>query len=540
MSKKMSFVMPVYHKEARIEVAIRSLQDQDYLNWECICVLDGKDRHNKKAEKIIKRLAREDERITYFYIPHAGACAARNAGAEDCKGDYVSFFSPDFILFPGMLRKWIESFADNAYADFIYGGYRFINSSLIMPAEDFDPFTMRNYPYIDGGMPMKKKVWEDVRWDVNFKSLNDWEFWVHASEKGFKGHKIPEFSYAAEIPQPKGLSYDSHYNWIDRVKAIKQKHGIPENPICVTSLGARLHAIRMAKILGADFHPMPSIKPHEYKMIYLLGFYASSADQHARVFLDAMTGKLNTKVKKAIHWIGGDTWMLRTLPFDSLKRLTGHLNEVVDYHLCETEEAKAELIELGIKNPKIVPIPFYEPYDIYPLPKKLTVAIHVPGEDIDPRDKYLRASSYYIAKKLRNVKFLFYGDERHKGKRAGNIEYCGLVNFEDFGKRCSAMVKLVKHDSPSQACWDFVRMGRKVYTNIPMAGTTKIDLPFFPEDVETAKAAKSIIKILKQEKAKYPFNNKAKSFKDKREKVLSWLNQSKYKKSIYRMMGAIV
>ena len=142
--KKFGIVMPCYTPSEKVlKRAIDSLIDlKDYQNWSLIVVFDGK---NEDGEKVMSGFT--DPRIRFITIEHKGACAARNAGAVEILKDpdiaYLSFFSSDFIAYPGMLRIWSEQFDNHPECGFVYGGYDVLdpNTGKVIGAingEEFD------------------------------------------------------------------------------------------------------------------------------------------------------------------------------------------------------------------------------------------------------------------------------------------------------------------------------------------------------------------------------------------------------------------
>jgi len=465
---RISFVIPIYKTELYLKRCLDSLLEQDYEDYKIICVLDG---DNKKCKDILDSYVNHplQNKMHELKIKHGGACAARNAGAKIAKGDYISFFSSDFIMFPGGLRRWIEELKSNP--NFIYSEYRFMKDGNITnqscQTEDFDARQLEVYNYIDGGFPVKRKLWEKYPWDTNCKSLNDWLFWLKIVKLGgYKGKRIKDVIYAAEVPRPKGLSYDSNDNWLERVKYVKEQVGIKHRDICLVSLGAKYHAQKMAKIVDADFNLNTLFKETDYKLFYLMGFYCADLDMlTSHLNLVLMMKKRGSKI--GIHWIGGDTYQLMNRPFIDVQKIVIKLNEVVDYHLCENKRCAKELANMGIIA-KVVPVPISKELPLMPLPRHFRVAMYTPGRAKDPKDKNLPITSYAIADKLPKIKFNFYGDDIIKGKDNfhPNITHCGMVDFENFGKKNSLIIRLCKHDSVPMAAVDFITMGRRVITNI--------------------------------------------------------------------------
>jgi glycosyltransferase involved in cell wall biosynthesis len=269
--------------------------------------------------------------------PHQGACAARNAGAKLATGDYLSFFSSDFIAEPGMLRRWMEAFEDNPDADMIYGGYRFwdLEGKPALYSEPFNLYALTCYPFIDGGFPVKREWWEKHPWDVDFKSLNDWEWILRMCLDGMKPVFIPDFTYSAQSPQEDGLSEDSAKNWTERVSQIRKKHRIPDRPICFCSMDYPEEAKKLAQATGQDVQIQPSYKPSDYKLIYMIGFNFNRADECANML------SVGEKVKKVIHWMPKDVRMLEQAKIVDLKILAAGFRQYgLQSYACTAEDVK--------------------------------------------------------------------------------------------------------------------------------------------------------------------------------------------------------
>lgn len=463
--KKFSLVMPVYKTEDNLKRAIDSIVDQrDYTEWELIAVADGA---SEEAKKIVEGY--NDPRIKYLEIEHGGAPKARNAGAAIATGDYFSFFSSDFMAYPGMLYEWAKAFDEHPECGFVYGGYDLMENGIMVgsyTSEEFDVDQLKVHNYIDGGFPLRKEIYEP--WDETLKSLQDWDFWLGIVDKGHKGYYMSVRVYSAEMPKTGGLSYDSSNNWLERVSTIRVKRNLPNNPICVCSLGAQPHGKRVAKILGnADFMVMPSFKPHKYRMIYLLGFYSTNSEQHARVF--AGSGIDNNCVK-AIHWIGSDIFMLKAFPFNILRCLRDNIfNSEIDYNLTEYNYTQQEMISYGIKskvggNIPIVPMPI-ENIEVVPeLPEKFTIAIYTP-QSVNAENTYQLNLMRDIAIALPDVKFVFFGGE--KGN-AENVEAVGWTDIQEVIKKSSMLLRITAHDGLPVSAIQFLMSNRQVLTNAPM------------------------------------------------------------------------
>lgn len=468
-----SLVMPCFKCEKYVKKAIESILDQDYEDWELICVVNGDWIGKNKTLGIIRKYAEKDNRIQLVSIDKANACSARNYGAERSKGKYISFFSSDFYMYPGALRKWKQAFDEHPEADFVYSGYRLMEEGKMIEgyifSEPFDPWRLRIEPYIDGGFPMKREVWEQGNWDVKIKSLNDWDFWLTAVDNGFKGYLMPDPTYAAEVPKAGGLSNDSHSNWVKRVSYIKKKHKIKESDICVVSLGAAPHGMRIAKILGADFKfpnpnpKQPSFKPHSYKAIYLLGFYPGTGDsalRHTNVF-KGFNGK------KVIHWIGTDILQMLAIAnkvcYRDVKVLMDALNGCEN--IAEFEQTHGELFSLGIES-KILALPIEQNIPLMKLPKTFKVAVYA-ARTATAQQIYNLDFMKDLIIACPDIKFVLFGGglTDFKPKNVENVGWCPMAEVL---KKTSCLMRITLHDGLPVTPIEFRLAGRDAITTVSM------------------------------------------------------------------------
>lgn len=469
---KVSLIIPAYDlPDGTLKRCLESIVDQDYPNIEVVIVPNGGDR---AAEEVANAYAKDKENWKVVFLEEKGACKARNEGFKNSTGEIVAFINSDYILYTGIVRMWVDKLKDHPDCGFVYGAYEYIsNHKDVYWSKPFDPYLLKVANYIDCGFPLWRK--HAVEWDENIKSLQDWDFWIRVVKNGVKGYYLGrEISYAAAYPRPKGLSYDSGQNWIERVKAVKEKNGIPINDICVTSVGAPNHGVKIAQMIGADYRDDTLHKPHDYRALYLIGwFMKADNNQNSHPAILQLFDKSNCK--RIIHFIGADIYHLKSFPWTQLKFISAALNESVDHILCENEQAKKELKELGI-NSEIVPIPPYTDLELRPLPKDFTVSLYL--TDRSDFDKYLIRHTLSIVKAMPDIKFTGYGDAQLMGFKANNFEMKGSLKTEEWSKYVyenSAYLRLVRHDTAPMASAEFMIAGRNVISNIPDECSDYID-----------------------------------------------------------------
>jgi len=457
-----SVIVPVYDVPLDVfKRCLMSIADQDYPNLEVIIVPNGGD---KEAEKMAREFA--EGRSTWNIVPteEKGACNARNLGLKHSKGEIVSFTNSDYILKTGIIRTWVDALLEHPECGFVYGAYEYASSNReVYWSKQFDVYQLQVANYIDCGFPLWRKY--VVEWDQEVKSLQDWDFWLRVVKQNVKGHYLGrEISFIAAPPRPKGLSMDSSGNWIERVEFIKKKLGIPIRDICVTSLGAPFHGQQIAKMIGADYRDDTLHKPHNYKALYLIGWYMKPNDTY-NGHSSIINAFPNSKI--IVHFVGADIYWLRKFSTETIKGWAGAMKLATHHILCENEAAQAELKGYGI-DAEIVPLPPYTDLEVKPLPEEFSVALYL--TDKSDFDKYLQKHTLSIVKAMPDVKFYGYGDADLSDFKAKNFEHKGNMTTQEWGEfvyKNSAYLRIVKHDTRPMASDEFIIAGRSVITNIP-------------------------------------------------------------------------
>ena len=114
--KKISIIVPVYNVEKYLSRCVDSILRQTYTHFECILIDDGSP---DRCGRICDEYAERDKRIVVIHQKNKGVSAARNAGLDVAKGEYVGFVDSDDYIAPEMFRRLVnaieESNADISY-----------------------------------------------------------------------------------------------------------------------------------------------------------------------------------------------------------------------------------------------------------------------------------------------------------------------------------------------------------------------------------------------------------------------------------------
>ncbi|HFI0166169.1 TPA: glycosyltransferase family 2 protein [Streptococcus suis] len=87
-----SIIVPVYNVETYLDQCIHSVLNQTYSNWELLLINDGS---TDSSGTICDDYAKGDERIRVIHKNNGGLSDARNAGIDNCTGEYITFLDSD-------------------------------------------------------------------------------------------------------------------------------------------------------------------------------------------------------------------------------------------------------------------------------------------------------------------------------------------------------------------------------------------------------------------------------------------------------------
>ena len=184
-NRRVSVVIPTFNRAYCLPIAIGSLQQQTYQDWEAVVVDDGS---TDDTEATVKRLAEADPRIRYHRRKNGGVSAARNTGLELAEGAWIGFLDSDdawehwklsaqiacFDSLPDVGMVWTDMNAVDADGNVVsrnhlrkmYGAYRAVDNPNL-----FD--TDRPFAELDRQLTQSFPLLADarVRWGDLFSSM---------------------------------------------------------------------------------------------------------------------------------------------------------------------------------------------------------------------------------------------------------------------------------------------------------------------------------------------------------------------------------
>lgn len=136
-----SVIIPMYNLENYIKDTIISVLENDYENFELVCVDDGS---TDNTAEICRKFAETNSEIKLICTENKGVSSARNTGIKNAAGKYVVFMDGDDMLKGSALKSIAENTANDCdilvFAAEITGDRKelppeFITGSRCVPGE---------------------------------------------------------------------------------------------------------------------------------------------------------------------------------------------------------------------------------------------------------------------------------------------------------------------------------------------------------------------------------------------------------------------
>jgi glycosyltransferase involved in cell wall biosynthesis len=134
-------------------------------------------------------------RIRLIRQANRGLAPARNAGIEASKGRYLLPLDADDMLAPSFLERTVALLEASPSLAIAYTDHeRFGESTATVANPEFSAFLVPATNLLNYCSLFRREVWEAVGgYNPNMKlGYEDWDFWVGAVERGYRGARIPE------------------------------------------------------------------------------------------------------------------------------------------------------------------------------------------------------------------------------------------------------------------------------------------------------------------------------------------------------------
>ena len=189
MNELISVIIPTYKRTfTKIEKAIKSVINQTYKNIEIIVIDDNSDK--QYSQEVIKIKDRYPQVKIISNNGNKGACAARNNGILNAKGEYIAFLDDDDIWKPDKLEKQYKKIKSDKNIALVYSGiswyYEKEKIYKCKPAVRVQnpPKELLIHNFIGStscGFVRRSAAIEVGMFDEKLKSGQDLDFWIRLS-----------------------------------------------------------------------------------------------------------------------------------------------------------------------------------------------------------------------------------------------------------------------------------------------------------------------------------------------------------------------
>lgn len=148
-------------------------------------------------EPTLAELERLPPRVELVRQANAGLSQARNAGLRLARTPYALVLDADDRLTPDALVRLREPLEADPALGFSYGLTRFFGDwEGILRMPPYDPYRLLYRHNIGASGLIRRGLFEDLGgYDAAFTGYEDWEFWVHALERGWRGRRVEAVTY---------------------------------------------------------------------------------------------------------------------------------------------------------------------------------------------------------------------------------------------------------------------------------------------------------------------------------------------------------
>ena len=199
--------MATFNRAHFILETIFSIQNQTYLEWECLIIDDG---GTDNTPEVIAPILEQDNRFKYKKRTaeyRKGLPGCRNYGLDLAEGNYIIFFDDDDIVHPQNLELCVKELKQEKFSfcryeravffnDFNYSfDYSKIYSSFEITMNDVEKLLNHELPFNSCAVMWKRRCFEQNRFVEHLMYAEEWELYSRILSFGAKGISINKFLF---------------------------------------------------------------------------------------------------------------------------------------------------------------------------------------------------------------------------------------------------------------------------------------------------------------------------------------------------------
>lgn len=157
--KLLSVIVPIYNLNTFLPICLDSLIRQTYKNLEIILINDGS---TDNSGEICNKYAERDSRIKVIHQNNQGVSAARNAGLDLSKGNYITFVDGDDWCDKDYFEKSVKVFEENNDVNVVITNFSrdYADKKKHVKVINSNGFILNNYEAINNMIDRKNFGWE--------------------------------------------------------------------------------------------------------------------------------------------------------------------------------------------------------------------------------------------------------------------------------------------------------------------------------------------------------------------------------------------
>ena len=228
---KLSVIMPIYNAPTKwLEIAIASIQNQSYSDWE-LCVVDDGSK-DLRGDALIKELKKSDNRIKYKRLEiNEGISNATNIALEMADGKYIALVDQDDELTPDAFFWVVNEINKFPESDLIYSDEcKTLNISNPSPCEfyfkpDWSPELLINHMYIGHLTVYRTEIVRAVGgFRKQYDFSQDYDLVLRVTEKTSAIRHIERVLYYWRMLPTSGASGGKDYARISNISALQDAY----------------------------------------------------------------------------------------------------------------------------------------------------------------------------------------------------------------------------------------------------------------------------------------------------------------------------
>ena len=187
-----SVVIPCYNSSVFLRETVESVVAQTLREIEVIFVDDGSiDDTRSVIQQLIARHG--DRQMTWSSQVNAGVGSARNHGIAIARGRYILPLDADDLIVPTMLERCASVLDNQPQTGLVFTDRQdFGDLASAWVAGRFELGRLKYFNQLSYCSMFRREMWEAIGgYRVNVSGFADWDFWVAAASRGFRGHHLP-------------------------------------------------------------------------------------------------------------------------------------------------------------------------------------------------------------------------------------------------------------------------------------------------------------------------------------------------------------